>query len=379
MSVIYIQRPQDPGVVSGYTNQINSLNQQRTNLQNQINSLQGQINDLNAKISGLQQDIAQKNATINSLNQQIAAQQALIAQLTAQRNALQEEKARLEGIVSQNQQEIQNLEKEISFLQAQLKEIDAYYKKLLSENQDTFFKEMNDLYTLRMQYLQEVRQREIEAVKEQDDEKIKKAQFEQLQIIVQLESIHKDYQDASTQLEELRTQATESLKMLKETTDKYQELTGELHDLTNTPAPTTPTPKPINWGTTMYVIIDAETWMNEGSIIVMALNGTELVTEPFMYRDLRQVFVISSDGHLRCMKGNGSYATSMENCTLPMATETAPEKNWIIRRIPGGYASEFSIMSETCGSFLTPSIGQVTLDKAPRERGWYVIPVGRFA
>jgi hypothetical protein len=341
------------------------------------NPLQEKLDAANQTISQLQAQIAQLSAEKNALAAQVTElKSSYETKLNALEAAKQKELEALRtgnaALLAEARQEQEQLS---SSLEAAKKEYEAALEKQ-KQQEAIFVEEMRRMYDERINDFKVQQQLEIENAKQQNEAAMTQARQEQERLVQELGSIKSEYDASVSKISTLQQELDASKQSLQQSEAELAELKSRLDTLTATPAPTTP--PPIQWGTSMYVLIDADAWMNEETLVVMAMNGNELTTEPFQYRDMRQVFAISSRGHLRCLGEKGLFVEAMENCRVPTGTETPPEKNWSVKRVSGGASSQYSVMSESCGSFMVPSVSQVTLERQPMTDGWFVIPVGRF-
>jgi len=351
--------------------EIQKLKTEKAALQTQLNQANQEISRLNTEIKSLTQQLAQANQTIEEQKQIIDQQKAQLTTLQTQKSALESELATLKKAGQATQAQV-------AVLTDQIKTLDTQIQNLLQNIEAMSVASIEALrqsYEARMEDLQDARAREVAAIQENNQLKYSQALEDKNSASKDLMDLKTEYDFMVTDLRIIRAQLAASTTAITQTNQEIESLQQRLDVLTATPAPTK---APIQWGTSLYVIVDADAWMNDGVLIVMAMNGTELVTEPFQYRDMRQVFVISSQGHLRCLDKTGYYVTAMDNCLVPTGSERPPDQNWSIRRVSGGHSSQYAFMSQSCGAFLVPNVNQVTLERMPQTEGWFVIPVGRM-
>jgi len=318
------------------------------------------------------------NAKIETLEQQKASLQLQVDNQRQTMSRLQRGKQDLESELDALKKSSYASQDKVKMLTNQIQSLDTQIQTLMRNIEATSLvsiETIRSLYDDRMSELQDAKSRELAAIQENNQLKYNQALEDQNKAAKDVIDLKKDYDFMVTDLRVIRAQITASTSVITQVDQEIQSLRNRLDTLTDTPAPTQP---PIQWGTSLYVLIDANAWLNDGVIVVMAMNGTEVVTQPFQYRNMLQVFVISSQGHLRCLDKMGYFVTASESCLVPQGTETPPEKNWRIRRVSGGHSSQYSIMSEACGSFMVSAVDQVTLERMPQTEGWFVIPVGRM-
>jgi len=334
-------------------------------------SLESQLATANAEIASLKQQLSQANQTIADQKQTIDAQKQQISSLQSDKQKLEAELAALKQSGQATQAQVALLTNQITSLNTQIQSLLKNVESMSVASMET----IRATYEDRMTDLQDAKSRELAAIQENNQLKYNQALEDQNEAAKDVIDLKREYDFMVTDLRVIRAQLSASTAAIAQTESDIKALQQRLDVLTATPEPTQPS---IQWGTSLYVIIDADAWMNDGIIVVMAMNGTEVVTEPFQYRSMRQVFVISSQGHLRCLDNTGYYVTAGDTCLVPRGTESPPEKNWSMRRVNDGHSSQYSIMSESCGSFMVPSVNQVTLERMPQTDGWFVIPVGRM-
>lgn len=340
-------------------------------LKSEKETLQTQLDAANAQIASLTQQLSEANQTIQDQKNMITEQKKRIEELSTERDDLIVQ-------VSELKKEGQTKDQLITQLETRINELDAEIKNLLENIEamsSTAIDYIRTAYDDRMTDLKDAKARELEAIQENNQLKYTQALKDKNEASKVLVSLKNEYDTMTTDLRVFRARVKASSIAITQTDDVIKTLQQRLDTLTATPAPTQ---APIQWGTSVYILIDANAWLNDGDLIVMAMNGTEVVTQPFQYRDPNQVFVISSQEHLRCMSKPGYFVTASDSCLVPRGTETPPEKNWRMRRISEGHSSQYSIMSEACGSFMVSAVDQVTLKRMPQSEGWFVIPVGRM-
>ena len=154
---------------------------------------------------------------------------------------------------------------------------------------------------------------------------------------------------------------------------------------TTTPAPTTipaSTPPPAahpKFDGTLYVFVHADTWDEDSILRVMTNRIGSLTNEPFIFKDLKQVWLVNHSGYIRSVAGEGEYLINSENCLAPGLGRDVPTEGW---RILKQSDLEHTVTSP-CNTALysTKNTRTISLEPAGGKAGsgsrWYIVPIGQ--
>lgn len=127
----------------------------------------------------------------------------------------------------------------------------------------------------------------------------------------------------------------------------------------------------------MYVMIHADTYENDGKIHVLATRFGGLVLEPYRTREYNQVFLTGS-GYIRSAAGQGEYLEHNEECRVPLLTISPDDDATWQMQNTGTHQYKYRVLS-ACGGLLRAESGKTTVDlgtDTPDGTTWYIVPVG---
>jgi len=123
--------------------------------------------------------------------------------------------------------------------------------------------------------------------------------------------------------------------------------------------------------------------MQKGIMKVVTLRGSTPSLQPFVYKDLTQVFAIDANGSVRTAASPGEYVNHETNCDGVVGGTSASRWRFVPRNLPRSYSLEV-VCSNTLGTkridynpvnnpwspYLSAATGAST--------GWFVVPVARI-
>ena len=152
-----------------------------------------------------------------------------------------------------------------------------------------------------------------------------------------------------------------------------------------TQAPTTPTPVGVTtpppaapeFDGTVYVFVHAQSWDESSQLKVMSARFGAPVVEAFNYQDVNQAWLVSSNGYIRSLAGQGEYVSNNDKCLAPVMNRQVPADTWKLTS-RGSSSLEYAVRSG-CGTYLTSdTTGRgVSLETYGAGGRWYLVPVGK--
>jgi hypothetical protein len=126
----------------------------------------------------------------------------------------------------------------------------------------------------------------------------------------------------------------------------------------------------------IYVFVDSESWMNQGSLRVLSMQNGNVSLRPFTFKDVSQVWV-QMNGGFRVLEVSGEYLSSDSGCTMPRGSPTPSP--WSVTPTQEN-KGEYRIQSKTCGRDLVSFKGTgVSLGNFGNQASsWFMIPVGKM-
>ena len=159
-----------------------------------------------------------------------------------------------------------------------------------------------------------------------------------------------------------------------------------------TPAPTTrastpsPTPAPmpppsyLRYPSNLVVFAHEGEWMNKGILKVLTLRGSTPSLQPFVYKDLTQVFAIDSRGAVRCVADQGTYVNPASTCDGVVGGSNASEWRFIDRDLPRSYSVEVKCAIGTRSIEFNNMVHPWAIllgGTSGSSAGWFIVPVAR--
>jgi hypothetical protein len=142
---------------------------------------------------------------------------------------------------------------------------------------------------------------------------------------------------------------------------------------TTPPPNTTPAPHP-SFDPTVYVMVHADSYLNNQGLNVLSLDFGQLNINEFVDKDLSQIWMINPDGHVRSVSGDGHYIAASDDCLAPTTlSRPSTATRWSIR--PTGTHQYAYTMHAGCGTALARAGRGTTL--TAKGDTWFVVPVGR--
>jgi hypothetical protein len=142
---------------------------------------------------------------------------------------------------------------------------------------------------------------------------------------------------------------------------------------TTPPPNTTPAPHP-SFDPTVYVMVHADSYLNNQGLNVLSLEFGQLNINEFVDKDLSQIWMINPDGHVRSVSGDGHYIAASDDCLAPTTlSRPSTATRWSIR--PTGTHQYAYTMHAGCGTALARAGRGTTL--TAKGDTWFVVPVGR--
>jgi hypothetical protein len=150
-----------------------------------------------------------------------------------------------------------------------------------------------------------------------------------------------------------------------------------------TPSPDQPTTVTPAFSNTVYAIIHAGSYMENGELHVLTATFGNVYLSKYTMKNETQAWVITPDGeYLRNLAGNGMYLAGEEGCLAPMLQNAAyASGQWTIQPT-GSREYEYTIVSKKCGNTLTGDGTSKTVSMVSGVGGeagdtlWFVVPVG---
>ena len=141
-----------------------------------------------------------------------------------------------------------------------------------------------------------------------------------------------------------------------------------------------PPPSYLRYPSNLVVLVHEGEWMNSGSMKVLTLRGSTPSLQPFVYKDLTQVFAIDGRGAVRSVAGQGAYVQPASTCDGVVGGSSAAAWRFMDRNLQRAYSLEvqcavgnrridFNSMVHPWAILLGSSTGSST--------GWFVVPVAR--
>jgi chromosome segregation ATPase len=393
----------------GKMSEVEYLKQVVTSLQNEISLMQGQYDVAQQRIKTLENQLKLANqerdtARAQSLRVREQLEQfreeydrkilALKTSQAKERVALEEknkaaiaaEKAtqnalRVEIAALQSQHEVAS--RQIESLQVELKterDLNEELAAQLESLQNKITKIRED-HTAAMEAYKKARQKEIDALNAKNMAAAARAKAEKEDLQATISALEGRYDVAVTQIQTIegelgveRTLNDELSTQLQSEQDRNALLTSQLNKATATPTPTTPVPDTGGWGSTVYVIVHAPTWLRRGILHVVTLTSGGVTLQQYRGRDYAQTFAISNSGTtFRSVAADGLYLSD-EGCSTPIPNDVATGE-WKVERA-GSHYLERAIRSMACGKYLgSPLSQQIGFVDMPES--WYIVPVGQ--
>lgn len=232
-------------------------------------------------------------------------------------------------------------------------------------------------YDSKMSDFKAAKEAEIRALQENNAAAIENARKEQEQLIAELAALKSTYDTTTQQLNELRQSIQNNTMLLEQQQQQRDALAEQIKTIeeqqkTTTAAPSTPD----RFGSSIYVILDADAWMETGTLRALTMTNGSITTSPFQFKDLRQTWLSSTRGKLRSLDGSGEYIETSENCLVPRG-KMETSSTWMFTRLAKS-RYHFSIMSNDCGRRLEPNVSDSVVLTASKESegGWFIVPVG---
>ena len=306
--------------------------------------------------------------------------------------------------------ELLKLKSDYTNIAAQLQGTAAQLKDVEQELVDT-----KDAYEGKMKELEAAKQAEVNSLKEQNKDAAAIAQSEQQRLSEELGKLKEKYEALQQESAKCPIIPEGAVVLDGQTGTLYKFQDGALRKYTfeaykshgspryttfspgkldlcpkgppmeevTTPAPTTPsptvtTPPPTpEFDGTVYVFVHAQSWDESGQLKVMSARFGAPVVESFNFQDVNQAWMVSSNGYIRSLAGQGEYVSNNEKCLAPIMGRNVPETTWSLQS-RGSSSLEYSVRSE-CGTYLTSdTTGRgVSLESYGAGSRWYMVPVGK--
>lgn len=236
-------------------------------------------------------------------------------------------------------------------------------------------------YESLMQQLTNAREQEVAAINDQNAAQLEEATQEQQRIIDELEQTKSQYDATASYLAEMQQTLKQNQDLVVQQSKQVQELEEQIKQLeeqkTATPMPTQPGTLNDSFGTTIYVILDADAWNQTGELRALTMNDGIVKSEPFVFRNLRQTWIVSSKGRLRSLYGSGDFVATADGCLVPK-TESDTSSTWTFKRFDD-HRLHFSLFSNACGRRMEPSVSDtvVLTTSSDSSGGWFVVNIGK--
>jgi hypothetical protein len=232
-------------------------------------------------------------------------------------------------------------------------------------------------YDTTMSEYKAAKEAEIRALQENNAAAIENARKEQERFVSELTTLKATYDTTIAQLNDIRQSIQNNTTLLEQQQQQRDALLEQIKTIEDQRNATTAAPAtPDRFGSSVYVILDAGAWMETGTLRALTMTNGAITTAPFQFKDLRQTWVSSTKGKLRCLEGSGEYIETTSDCLVPRGAISS-SSTWTFTRLPTS-RYHFSIMSNDCGRRLEPNVSDSVVLTSSRdsEGGWYIVPVG---
>lgn len=231
-------------------------------------------------------------------------------------------------------------------------------------------------YEAKMQALEAAKAAELQALEENNASALQAAAAEQQRALADLGTLRAAYDATAKKLQQMQGKYGSVADQIDAQNAEIEALQRQLlTTVAPTAAPTTVAPTAAlgpHWSPGIFVFIDRRRWLENGELVVAAMNGGDVTMEPFAFRSLNQVWAISGDGHVRSLANEGLYVNAMDSCLLPVGSSSVPIRNWQFRKT--GTHGQHAILSLACNAWLVPGVSTAELSK--QQEDWYVVRVG---
>ena len=227
-----------------------------------------------------------------------------------------------------------------------------------------------------MQALEAAKAAELQALEENNASALQAASADRQRTLAELGALRATYDATAEKLQQMQGKYGSVADQIEAQNAEIEALQRQLlTTVAPTAAPTTAAPTPApgpQWSPGIFVFIDRRRWLENGELVVAAMNGGDVTMEPFAFRSLNQVWAISGDGHVRSLADEGLYINAMDSCLLPVGSSSVPIRNWQFRKT--GTHGQHAILSLACNAWLIPGVSTAELSK--QQEDWYVVRVG---
>jgi hypothetical protein len=231
-------------------------------------------------------------------------------------------------------------------------------------------------YEAKMQALEAAKAAELQALEENNASALQAASADRQRTLAELGALRATYDATAEKLQQMQGKYGSVADQIEAQNAEIEALQRQLlTTVAPTAAPTTAAPTPApgpQWSPGIFVFIDRRRWLENGELVVAAMNGGDVTMEPFAFRSLNQVWAISGDGHVRSLADEGLYINAMDSCLLPVGSSSVPIRNWQFRKT--GTHGQHAILSLACNAWLIPGVSTAELSK--QQEDWYVVRVG---
>ena len=226
-------------------------------------------------------------------------------------------------------------------------------------------------YEAKMQALEAAKAAELQALEENNASALQAAAAEQQRALADLGTLRAAYDATAKKLQQMQGKYGSVADQIDAQNAEIEALQRQL---LTTVAPTAAPTAALgpHWSPGIFVFIDRRRWLENGELVVAAMNGGDVTMEPFAFRSLNQVWAISGDGHVRSLANEGLYVNAMDSCLLPVGSSSVPIRNWQFRKT--GTHGQHAILSLACNAWLVPGVSTAELSK--QQEDWYVVRVG---
>ena len=313
------------------------------------------------KIAALETARAKETLALKTQNASLATEaQAAQKALRAEINAIS-------GKYNTAMAEIKSLEGQVTTE----RDLNTALTKQLQDNQAQMTR-LRDEYQQKIAALNKAMEDEKRALETRNQTQIEESRAVQASLREEINAIVGKYNTASQQIKTLEGQVTSGRVLNTSLSSQLQDSREQMYEMRNQYER-----RISETNIDIYVLVDSKSWINEGQLKVLTMNGDRIQVEPFQYRKLGQAWT-TKDGYIRSLDGEGQYVSTDDGCLLPRGTRGATT-SWKFQGTRQ-YAREYVITSTTCKRDISVSQGvDVSLQDGSIEKSsWFVIPVGKI-
>lgn len=388
------------------------LEKEIQDLETRNNALEEKIKVVETKLQLSEEELAKKKQELTETKLEYEKK------LNALKDAQAKEKEALEAENEKLAQEAKTtqlrLTDDLMKLKADYENISALLQGKTSQLMDVQQTLVNTKseYEGKLSELKAAKEAEVASLKEQNKEAAEMAQKEQQRLIEDLTKLKSKYETLQQDMAKCPIIPEESVVLDGQTGTLYKFQSGALREftfeaykshgspryttyppgklnlcakgppmdeITQPPTPTStesPTETP-SFDTNIYIFVHAQSWDENNTLRVMSYRFGSVSLDSFKYRDVSQAWMISNNGQIRSLSGNGEYITNNDSCLAPIMVRDVPRTSWTLRSNGTSYLENLVISS--CGTYLTADVGNRAIgleggiDKGSR---WYIVPVG---